>query len=150
MLLLQLLPAKLKQQLDTPPDPKFNFEQERDTFIRFAQKHELGPSTGSLVKAAEERDIPYIRLNKYSLVQFGHGKYQRRIQATITSETRQIAVGIAGDKEETHSILNDLGLSVPIQRIAYNEDEAVHMPSGSAFRWSSSRWTAWAAWASSA
>jgi len=125
VLLLHLLPAKLKKQLDSPPDPKFDFEQERDTFIRFAQRHEFGPSTASLVKAAEARDIPYIRLNKYSLVQFGHGKYQRRIQATITSETRQIAVGIAGDKEETHSILNDLGLPVPIQQIALSEDEAV-------------------------
>ncbi len=124
-LLLCLLPDSLKKQLDTPPSADFNFEEERDAFIRFAQRHEFGPSTASLVNAAKERGIPYLRLNRFSLVQFGHGKYQRRIQATITSETRQIAVVIAGDKEETHTILYDLGLPTTMQRLAYSEEEAV-------------------------
>jgi cyanophycin synthetase len=69
------------------------------------------------VRAAEARDIPWIRLNDHSLVQFGHGKYQKRIQATVTSETRHIAVEIASDKEETNRILGDLGLPVPQQRL---------------------------------
>ena len=124
-LLLCLLPDSLKKKLDTPPSVDFNFEEERDAFIRFAQRHEFGPSTASLVNAAKERGIPYLRLNRFSLVQFGHGKYQRRIQATITSETRQIAVVIAGDKEETHTILYDLGLPTTMQRLAYSEEEAV-------------------------
>ena len=124
-LLLNLLPEELRKQIETVPSVDFNFEEERDAFISFSQRHEFGPSTGSLVNAAKERDIPYLRLNRYSLVQFGHGKYQRRIQATITSETRQIAVGIAGDKEETHTILYDLGLPTTTQRIAYNEEEAL-------------------------
>ncbi len=55
--------------------------------------------------AAEERDIPWIRLNERSLVQLGHGKYQQRIQATVTSETRHIAVEIASDKRLTNQIL---------------------------------------------
>jgi len=124
-LLLCLLPDSLKKKLDTPPSADFNFEEERDAFIRFAQRHEFGPSTASLVNAAKERGIPYLRLNRFSLVQFGHGKYQRRIQATITSETRQIAVVIAGDKEETHTILYGLGLPTTMQRLAYSEEEAV-------------------------
>lgn len=124
-LLLCLLPDSLKKKLDTPPSVDFNFEEERDAFIRFAQRHEFGPSTASLVNAAKERGIPYLRLNRFSLVQFGHGKYQRRIQATITSETRQIAVVIAGDKEETHTILYGLGLPTTMQRLAYSEEEAV-------------------------
>jgi cyanophycin synthetase len=61
------------------------------------------------VRAAEERDIPWLRLNDRSLVQFGHGKYQKRIQATVTTETRHISVEIASDKEETNKILGDLG-----------------------------------------
>jgi cyanophycin synthetase len=66
------------------------------------------------VRAAEARDIPWLRLNDYSLViQFGHGKYQKRIQATVTSETRHIAVEIASDKEMTNKILGDIGLPVP-------------------------------------
>ena len=95
----------------------FDFNNELEELIGLAQRRQFGPSTASLVRAAEERDIPWIRLNDYSLVQFGHARYQKRIQATITSETRHIAVEIASDKEETNQILTDLGLPVPRQEL---------------------------------
>ena len=41
------------------------------------------------------------------LVQLGHGKYQQRIQATVTGRTSHIAVELASDKEETNKILGD-------------------------------------------
>ncbi|MBK8229463.1 MAG: cyanophycin synthetase [Candidatus Eisenbacteria bacterium] len=122
-LLNHLLPADLRAA--DFEDEGYNFSAERDAYIRFAQRRALGPSTAALVRAGEERDIPWIRLNDYSLIQFGHGKLQKRIQATVTSETRHIAVEIASDKEETNRILNDLGLPVPKQRLVYSEDEAV-------------------------
>jgi cyanophycin synthetase len=124
-LLMHLLPQSLKNQVDFPFDPTFDWQDELRSFVLHAQRKEFGPSTGSLVKAAQERDIPWIRLNQGSLVQFGHGKYQRRIQATITSETKHIAVEISCDKEDTHNLLNDLGLPVPQQRIVYSAAEAV-------------------------
>ena len=124
-LLLSLLPKDLKQEFSSEIDADFNYEEERDEFIVFAQRKELGPSTASLVNAAEEREIPYLRLNKYSLVQFGHGAYQQRIQATITSKTPHIAVEISSDKEDTHNLLRDLGLPVPTQRMIYNQRAAV-------------------------
>jgi cyanophycin synthetase len=124
-LLLSLLPDTLKQEVASDIETDFNYEEERDEFIVFAQRKELGPSTASLVKAAEEREIPYLRLNKYSLVQFGHGAYQQRIQATITSKTPHIAVEISCDKEDTHNLLRDLGLPVPEQRMIYNPRAAV-------------------------
>lgn len=126
-LILQLLPENVKELLEEAPESKFDFQEEKTTFIRFAQRKEFGPSTQSLVDAAIERDIPWIRLNQYSLVQFGHGKFQKRIQATITSETRHIAVEIACDKEDTHRLLNDLGLPVPQQEMVYSERQAVRM-----------------------
>ena len=122
-LLLHLLPKELQPESTCRED--FDWEDERDGFIRFAQRRELGPSTASLVKAAEERNIPWIRLNRYSLVQFGHACYGKRIQATITSETRHIGVEIASDKEETNKLLGDLGLPVAKQRLVYSEREAV-------------------------
>lgn len=124
-LLMHLLPQSLRATVAYPFDPKFDWTDELRSFILHAQRKELGPSTGSLVSAAKDRDIPWIRLNEGSLVQFGHGKYQRRIQATITSETRHIAVEISCDKEDTHNLLSDLGLPVPQQRIVYSADEAV-------------------------
>jgi cyanophycin synthetase len=124
-LLLSLLPERIRDELASEIDDDFDFEEERDYFIRFAQRKELGPSTASLVKAAEEREIPFLRLNKYSLVQFGHGRFQQRIQATITSKTPHIAVEISCDKEDTHNLLRDLGLPVPQQRLVHSEREAV-------------------------
>ena len=124
-LLMHSLPEPLRSEVDYEIDPEFDWEEELTSFVLSAQRREFGPSTGSLVKAAEERDIPWIRLNNYSLVQFGHGKYQQRIQATITSETRHIAVEISCDKEDTHNLLNDLGLPVPLQRMIYSPREAV-------------------------
>jgi cyanophycin synthetase len=122
-LLLSLLPEEI--QHEDAPDPDWDFREERDSFIRYAQARALGPSTASLVSAAEERDIPWLRLNRYSLVQFGHGRYQQRIQATTTGRTGNIAVELAGDKEETNGILRDLGLPVPEQRIVRQATDAV-------------------------
>jgi cyanophycin synthetase len=124
-LALDLLRDLLPQPARSEPAPPFDWEEHRDAFIRASQRRALGPSTGSLVAAAEARGIPWLRLNRYSLVQFGHGKYGQRIQATVTSETRHIAVELASDKEETNKILGDLGLPVPRQRLAFSAEDAV-------------------------
>ena len=62
--ILDLLPDEVKKELGEKVGD-FTFEEARDSFIRFAQKFEFGPSTASLVDAAKERDIPWIRLNRY-------------------------------------------------------------------------------------
>jgi cyanophycin synthetase len=121
-LLHSLLPADLKPA--NAPVADWDFAKARDEFIRYAQRRAFGPSTASLVRAAEERDIPWIRLNAQSLVQFGHGRYQQRIQATTTSRTNNISVELASDKEETNSILRDLGLPVPMQQAVRSAAEA--------------------------
>ena len=118
-----LLPAELK--FKGAPGDDWAFAEERDRFIRYAQRREFGPSTASLVRAAEERGIPWLRLNQYSLVQFGHGRFQQRIQATTTGRTSNIAVELASDKEETNGILRDLGLPVPQQILVRSEPDAV-------------------------
>ena len=122
-LLHHLLPKAQQDGLEI--DSKFNWEEERDSFIRSAQRRALGPSTASLVAAAEKRGIPWLRLNPYSLVQLGHAKYGKKIQATITSETKHIGVEIASDKEETNKLLGDLGLPVARQQLVYSEREAI-------------------------
>jgi cyanophycin synthetase len=124
-LLTHLMPPSIQKSITAKIEPDFNFGDELNDFIKMAQRKEFGPSTASLVAAAEERDIPWLRLNNYSLVQFGQGKYQQRIQATITSETKHIAVEISCDKEDTHNLLNDLGLPVPQQMMIYSDKQAV-------------------------
>ncbi len=123
-LALELIDHLLPEELRTG-GAEFDWPEARDGFIRSAQRRALGPSTAALVAAAEERDIPSLRLNRYSLVQLGHGKYGKKIQATVTGETRHIAVEMASDKEETNKLLGDLGLPVPKQRLVYSPREAV-------------------------
>jgi len=122
-LLSSLLPAQLRPEGSVPEG--WSFPEARDQFIRFAQRRALGPSTAALVHAAERRGIPWLRLNEQSLVQLGHGKYQQRIQATVTGRTPHIAVELASDKEETNKILAGLGLPVPQQELVQSETQAV-------------------------
>jgi cyanophycin synthetase len=122
-LLCSLLPTSLRPAGSVPEG--WSWPEARDDFIRFAQRRALGPSTASLVRAAESRDIPWLRLNDQSLVQLGHGRYQQRIQATVSGRTPHIAVELASDKEETNKILASLGLPVPKQELVQTESQAV-------------------------
>jgi cyanophycin synthetase len=122
-LLCSLLPPAIRPA-DSLPEG-WSWQEARDEFIRFAQRRALGPSTAALVRAAEHRGIPWLRLNDQSLVQLGHGKFQQRIQATVTSRTSHIAVELASDKEETNKILATLGLPVPKQELVQSEGQAI-------------------------
>ena len=82
----------------------------------------LGPSTGCIVDEAAKRGIPYIRLNKHSLVQLGYGIHQKRIRATIASTTGNIAVSIACDKEETKQLLGAAEIPVPKGDVVRTEE----------------------------
>jgi cyanophycin synthetase len=84
----------------------------------------LGPSTQSIVDAAKKRGIPWMRLSQGSLVQLGHGRLARRIQASETSNTSNIAVEIASDKELTKELLNKVGVPVPRGVVVTDADAA--------------------------
>ncbi|PUE15873.1 cyanophycin synthetase [Limnohabitans sp. MMS-10A-160] len=73
----------------------------------------VGPSTASIVEAAYERRVPYIRLNTGNLVQLGHGVNQRRIWTAETDRTSAIAEGISKDKDLTKNLLAMCGVPVP-------------------------------------
>ena len=73
----------------------------------------VGPSTASIVEAAYERRVPYIRLNAGNLVQLGHGVNQRRIWTAETDRTSAIAEGISKDKDLTKNLLAMCGVPVP-------------------------------------
>lgn len=85
------------------------------------EKERLGPSTASIIDEAISRGIPWIRLNKYSLCQLGYGMNQRRVQATVTSQTSNIGVELAGDKEDTKFILSQAEIPVPKGEIIRSE-----------------------------
>lgn len=84
----------------------------------------LGPSTGAIVAAAVARGIPYRRLTEGSLVQFGWGSKQRRIQAAEMDSTSAIGESIAQDKELTKRLLDAAGVPVPKGRPVTDAEDA--------------------------
>jgi cyanophycin synthetase len=84
----------------------------------------MGPSTASIVNAALARGIPYRRLTQGSLVQFGWGSRQRRIQAAEVDSTSAVSEAIAQDKDLTKNLLRAAGVPVPIGRPVISVDEA--------------------------
>ncbi|MBV6410012.1 MAG: Cyanophycin synthetase [Rhodocyclaceae bacterium] len=89
-----------------------------------ADKLCLGPSTTSIVDAAGERGIPFIRLNEGNLVQLGYGARQRRIWTAETDSTSAIAESISRDKDLTKTLLVSCGVPVPEGRIVSSPEDA--------------------------
>lgn len=73
----------------------------------------LGPSTNAIVQAATKRGIPSKKIRGGQYVIFGQGKFQKKIEASISETTSHISVDIAGDKETTKQLLADALLPVP-------------------------------------
>jgi cyanophycin synthetase len=105
-------------------EPDFDFGAELEALILLAERSAFGPSTQAILDEAALRDIPYIRLNQQSLVQLGHGIHQRRIRATMTSETGSLGVDIASDKKLTNQLLAATGVPVPRSEQVRNADGA--------------------------
>lgn len=117
----------LVNHLVAPDDPAvfFDFANELENLIRLAERQAFGPSTQALIDEAVSRDIPFIRLDRHSLVQFGHGVHQQRIRATMTSKTSAIGVDVASDKSLTNRLLDSAGLPVPRADVVTTEEDAV-------------------------
>ncbi|HEX5758734.1 MAG TPA: cyanophycin synthetase [Thermoanaerobaculia bacterium] len=120
-LLRHLLPPEREAHLPGP----FDLAHELAGLCRLAEENAFGPTTAALVRAAEERDIPWLRLNDGAMLQLGHGRHQQRIEASVTGRTSYMAVEIAADKHLTNEILGGLGLPVPRQELAASPEEAV-------------------------
>ena len=103
-------------------DEPYELQEDIQQLREIREDTRLGPSTGCIVNEAAKRGIPYIRLNKHSLVQLGYGIHQKRIRATIASTTGNIAVDIACDKEETKNLLGAAEIPVPMGDVVKTED----------------------------
>lgn len=105
---------------DRPFDVKAAVSELRD----LVDEHCLGPSTGCIVEAAQDRRIPSIRLNDGNLVQLGYGRKLRRIWTAETDRTSAIAEGISRDKDLTKRLLAGCGVPVPEGREVSDADDA--------------------------
>ena len=99
--------------LETGHYPKDELEQDLNDLRELWSEAALGPSTEAIVQEAEARGIPWMSLQTRSMIQLGYGFYQKRIQATLSSQTGILGVELACDKEGTKQILRDAGVPVP-------------------------------------
>jgi cyanophycin synthetase len=105
-------------------DEPFDVEDTVSDLRRLIGRHCLGPSTACIVDAADDRDIPTIRLSEDNLVQIGYGARQRRIWTAETDRTSAIAEGISRDKDLTKTLLEACGVPVPQGRAVDSADDA--------------------------
>ncbi|MEN6407298.1 MAG: cyanophycin synthetase [Thermoguttaceae bacterium] len=105
-------------------DLPFDVPGEIARLRKLCQQVCLGPSTKAIVQVAQARNIPYRRLNQESLVLFGQGRKQRRIQAAETDRTSAIAEAVAQDKEMTRMLLRAVGVATPEGRPVHDAEDA--------------------------
>jgi cyanophycin synthetase len=119
-------------------DCDFDFTSRLSELIQLAKELRFGIDTRKLKEEAESRGIPveYVDDNRggvrsergsrrrFSLMQLGHGKFQKRIWAPYVSTDGFIAAEIASNKELTSSLLCDCGLPVPRAISVTDEDSA--------------------------
>ena len=111
--------------VDPAAEPELDYLAELEALIRLAERAAFGPSTQAILDEAASRDIPFIRLDRHSLVQLGQGVHQQRIRATMTSRTSGIAVDVASDKNLTNRLLDSAGLPVPKADVVEDVEGAV-------------------------
>lgn len=105
-------------------DVAFDVAAAVNELVELAETHLLGPSTHSIVDAADDRHIPSIRLNQGNLVQLGYGSAQRRIWTAETDQTSAIAETISRDKALTKQLLQQCGIPVPEGIMVHSAGEA--------------------------
>jgi cyanophycin synthetase len=101
----------------------YDLEQDLAALRKIKAREGFGPSTLSIINEAKKRNIPFKRLNNGSLIQFGQGANQKKIRASITSDTSSIGVEMACDKDETKRMLAKAYIPVPQGRLIQDESE---------------------------
>lgn len=99
--------------VETGRYPKEELEKDLNDLREIAAECSLGPSTETIVKEAEARNIPWAELGARAMIQLGFGVHQKRIQATLSNRTGILGVELASDKEGTKQMLRAAGVPVP-------------------------------------
>jgi cyanophycin synthetase len=119
--------------VDTGTYPKTELKKDLKDLARLRAEAALGASTDALVQEAESRGIPWTHIETCDLFQLGYGKFQKRVQASLTSHSNVLGVELAGNKESTKKILGSLGVPVPLGEVIYafrELEDAIHRLGG--------------------
>ena len=102
---------------------EYDLQADIDMLSHLYEEDRLGPSTSAIVNACQQKGVPYIRLDTDSTVQLGYGAQQKRIQATVSSQTSNLAVELASDKDATKQRLGHASIPIPLGEVIYSEND---------------------------
>jgi cyanophycin synthetase len=94
-----------------------------DKLKKSFEESKLGPSTKSIVDASISKNIPWERLNNYSLVNLGYGENNKSIIASSTEQTKLSAEIICKNKDTTKFMLNSIGVRCPKGYVVFEEKD---------------------------
>ncbi|HEY9701599.1 MAG TPA: cyanophycin synthetase, partial [Allocoleopsis sp.] len=103
--------------------PISELEKDIQDLKEILAENSIGPSSETIVKEALARGIPWLQLPARSVIQLGYGCYQKRLQATLSSNSNVLAVELACDKEGTKKMLGAAGIPVPKGTVVKYLDE---------------------------
>lgn len=98
-------------------DIEYNVDEDIQELQRLYNREKLGPSTFSIVKEAQLKNIPFTRLNNNSLLMLGQGCNQKIICASVACTTSSIAVDLASDKDATRNLLSKSYIPIPVGKL---------------------------------
>jgi cyanophycin synthetase len=104
-------------------DIPYDLQKDIDELKYLKERYAFGPSTAAIIKEAKKRNIPYQRIDNSSLILLGYGKKQKYIRASISANTSNIGVDLAGDKDKTKEILSRACVPVPKGTLIYSAEE---------------------------
>jgi cyanophycin synthetase len=113
--------VKITEALLTGAD--YNLDEHLEELQRLKRKYSMGPTSTYLLDEIKRRKIPYRQFKNGSLIALGHGVNQKKIRTAVTDHTSALGLEIAGDKEETKSILLEAGIPVPGGILVRSEEE---------------------------
>ncbi|MCE3225534.1 MAG: cyanophycin synthetase [Bacteroidetes bacterium] len=102
---------------------EYNITEDIEALKKIKASDAFGPSTQSIIDEAVKKGIPYKRLNNSSFVLLGHGIHQKKIRATMTSNTSAMGVEMACDKNETKETLRCAHIPTPASVLIENKKE---------------------------
>ncbi|MEO0375868.1 MAG: cyanophycin synthetase [Cyanobacteria bacterium P01_A01_bin.17] len=109
--------------VETGTYPEAELQTDLEDLVKLRTEAALGASTEALIREAEALKIPWMELENCDLHQLGYGKYQKRLQAALTSHSNVLGVELACDKERTKEILTRMGAPVPLGKVIYSFSE---------------------------
>jgi cyanophycin synthetase len=114
----------IQTAIEQPADGK----RVRQKLVEFektgSRRGRLSLNTVHILEEAEARGIP-VDNSIAGPTRLGHGRFQKRLQQTMTDNTGYLAVKMARDKHQTLAVLRESGIPVPEHRLVETANEAV-------------------------